>query len=133
MGLAENHIPFWSRDGAPGPHAPFERPPNIGIKLRMTPPHLLEDCDSPDARRSFQHRHDLGIPNLSQRIGAPPSARRFLLRRQTRIALNPVACRGAETGFGGGDGRAMVLSITHIQPHLVVGDVEAGQALIPHS
>jgi hypothetical protein len=24
------------------------------------------------------------------------------------------------------------LSVTHVQPHLVVGDVEAGQGLIPH-
>ena len=99
----------------------------------MAPAHFLEDRDRPDARRSFQDRHDLGTPNLSQRIGAPASARRSSLRRQARIALDPVACRGAETGFGGGSRRPVVLSITHIQPHLMVGDVEAGQALIPHS
>ena len=43
----------------------------------------------------------------------------------------------AETGgatdasLGGGNGRFVGFSDTHVQPHLVVGDVEAGQMLIP--
>ena len=36
-------------------------------------------------------------------------------------------------GFGGSDGHVVGLSVTHVQPHLVVGDVEAGQGLIPQS
>ncbi len=32
----------------------------------------------------------------------------------------------------GGNGSLVGLSVTHVQPHLVVGDVEAGQGLIPH-
>ena len=84
-----------------------------------------------DAGRRLQDRHDLGVPNVGQRIGPPPAARRLLLRRQARIILDPVAGRRAEAGLGGGNGGVVGLSVTHVQPHLVVGDVEAGQVLIP--
>ena len=45
----------------------------------------------------------------------------------------PVASRGAKAGFGGSNDSIVDLSVTHVQPHLVVGDVEAGQRLIPQS
>jgi hypothetical protein len=59
--------------------------------------------------------------------------RRFLPGWQVRIILDPVAGRRVETGFGGNNGSVVGLSVTHVQPHLVVGDVEAGLGLIPHS
>jgi hypothetical protein len=58
---------------------------------------------------------------------------RPVLVREARIILDPVAGRRAEAGFGGSNGSVVGLSGTHVQPHLVVGDVEAGQGLIPHS
>jgi len=72
----------------------------------------------------------LGVPNAGQRIGPPPPTRHLLLRRQPRIVLDPIARRRRDTRFGGGDGGLVALSETHVQPHLVVGDVTAGQVLI---
>src|SRR5258706_3671637 len=79
----------------------------------------------------FQDRDDLGVPNLRERIGPAPPAWRLFLGRQTRIVLDPVAGCFAEASLGGGNSGAVGLSETHIQPHLMVGNVEAGQALIP--
>ena len=94
---------------------------------------LLEDGDRPQARaRLFKHRHDLAVPDGGQRIGSAPLARRFLLRRQSRILLDAVGGGGAEPGLGGGDDRGVGLTETHVQPHLVIGDVAAGQAAVPH-
>ena len=45
----------------------------------MTPLHLLEDRDRAQTRRRLQHRHDLGIKNLDQRIGSAPAAGQRLL------------------------------------------------------
>ena len=71
---------------------------------------------------------------VGQRIGPPSSARGLLLRGQARISLDPVAGCWRETRLGGGDGDGGVgWSGTHVQPHLVVADVEAGQMLIPLS
>ena len=97
----------------------------------MPPPDLIENRNRPDARRRLQDRHDLGVPNLRERIGPAAATRRLLLGWQTWIVLDPIAGRGAEAGLGGGNGGVVGLSVTHVQPHLVVGDVEAGQALIP--
>src|SRR5208282_2180397 len=47
------------------------------------------------------------------------------------IILNPVAGCRAKAGLGGSNGGIVGLSVTQVQPHLVVGDVEAGQCLIP--
>jgi hypothetical protein len=43
------------------------------------------------------------------------------------------AAGSANAGFGGSNGSVVGQSETHVQPHLVVGDVEAGQSLIPQS
>ena len=61
---------------------------------------------------------------------AAASARLLLLRRQPRIAFDPIAGGGAEPGLRRSDGRTMVLTGLHVQPHLAVGDVSARQALI---
>src|ERR1700687_5748815 len=37
----------------------------------------------------------------------------------------------AEAGLGGSNGGIFAMSVNHVQPHLVVGDVKAGQYLIP--
>ena len=75
---------------------------------------------------------DLAIPNISKRVGPAPATRRLLPGWQARIILDPVAGRRAEAGFGGSNGSVVGLSGTHVQPHLVVDDMEAGQGLIPH-
>src|SRR5215469_5735588 len=74
----------------------------------------------------------LAVPNLSERVATAAATPRFLLRRQPWILFDTIGGRGAEPGFGRGDGRRLDLAETHIQPHLAVGDVAAGQAVVPH-
>ena len=83
------------------------------------------------AGRRFQDRHDLGLPDRGQRVWPPPFAGRLLLRRQAWIGIDAEAGGATDAGLGGGNGRVVGFSDTHVQPHLVVGDVEAGQMLIP--
>jgi hypothetical protein len=78
----------------------------------------------------------MGTISLSQtpakRVGPAPTTRCLLPGWRARIILDPVAGRCAEAGFGGSNGSVVGLSGTHVQPHLVVDDMEAGQGLIPH-
>ena len=80
----------------------------------------------------MSEQSEQGAPNTGKRVGPAPATRCLLPGWQARIILDPVAGRRAEAGFGGSNGSLVGLSVTHVQPHLVVGDVEAGQGLIPH-
>ena len=131
--LPEDDILFWAGQRPPTPHAPLQRAPDAGADLGVAPPELFEDRNGADAGGHLQDRDDLAIPNIGKRVGPAPATRRLLLGWQTRIILDPVAGRRAEAGFGGSKGSVVGLSGTHVQPHLVVRDVEAGQGLIPHS
>jgi len=75
--------------------------------------------------------HDLAVPNRSQRI-APSAAARCFLRRQPRILFDAIGSGSAEPGLGRGNSRRLGLAETHVQPHLAIGDVAAGQAAVPH-
>ena len=131
--LPEDDVLLWAGQRPPTPHAPFQRAPDAGADLGVAPPNLFENRNGADARGRLQDRDDLAIPNIGKRVGPAPATRRLLLGWQARIVLDPVAGRRAEAGFGGGNGSVVGLSVTHVQPHLVVGDVEAGQGLIPQS
>jgi hypothetical protein len=96
----------------------------------MATAHLLEDAEGPDARRRRQHRNNLAVPYTSQWIGAAATTWRFLLRWQPGIGINPIGGRSAEPGLRRSGGRGVGVARTHIQPHLTIVDVEAGQALI---
>jgi hypothetical protein len=97
----------------------------------MAAPDLVKHRDRPNTGSRFQDRHDLAVPNLGQWVRTPSASRRFLLRRQPRISLDAVAGGPAEAGLGGSNGGIFAMSVSHIQPHLVVSDVKAGQSLIP--
>jgi hypothetical protein len=99
----------------------------------VAPPYLIENRNGADARGRLQDRDDVAIPNIGKRVRPSPATQRLLLGWQARIILDPVAGRCAEARFGGSDGNVVGLSGTHVQPHLVVGDVNAGQGLIPQS
>ena len=128
----KNYVALGSIERRPGPDAPFHGPANTGAQLRMAPPDLVKNRHWPQARRALQQGHHLAVPNRCQRIAPPAAARRFLLRRQSPILFDAIGSRGAEPGFGRGNGRRLGLAETHIQPHLTVGDVAAGQAAVPH-
>ena len=131
MLLAEDYILFGSDERSPRAHAPLQRAPNARGDLGMAPPDFFEHRNRPNAGGRLQDRHNFAVPNLRQRIRPPSTTRRFLLRGQPRIILNPVAGCLAEAGLGGSNGSIVGLSAIHVKPHLVVGDVEAGQCLIP--
>jgi hypothetical protein len=131
--LPEDDILFRAGQCPPTSHPPFQRAPDAGTDLGVAPPHLFENRNGADAGSCLQDRDDLAIPNIGKRVGSSPATRRLLLGWQARIILDPVAGRCADAGFGGSNGSVVGLSETHVQPHLVVGDVEAGQSLIPQS
>src|SRR5216683_344195 len=120
-----------SRHRARRGHAPFQRAPNAGADLRMAPPDLVEHRNGPNAGSRLQDWHDLAVPNLGQWVRTPAASWRFLLRWQPRIIVDAVAGCPAEAGLGGSNGGIFAMSVNHVQPHLVVGDVKAGQSLIP--
>jgi len=129
--LTEDHILLGADQSSPAAHAPFQRAPNAGVDLRMAPPDLVEHCDRPKPRSRLQDRHNLAVPNLGQRVRPPSATRRFLMRGQPWIILDAVASCPAEARLGGSNGGIFAMSVSHVQPHLVVGDVKAGQSLIP--
>src|SRR6266481_4608802 len=116
----------------PGADAPLQRAADTGADLGMAVPDLVENSDRPQTRNALEQRHYLAIPNRCQRILPPAPARRSLLRREPGVLLNAIGGRGAEPGFGRGNGRRLGLAETHVQPRLAIGDVAPGQAAVPH-
>ena len=131
--LPEHDILLRSGERPPRPHATLQRAPDARADLGMATPDLRKDGNGAQAWGRLQDRHDLRVPYVGQRIGPPSSPRGLLLRGQARISFDPVAGRWRETRLGGGDSGGVGWSGTHVQPHLMVGDVEAGQMLIPRS
>src|SRR5882757_1935937 len=125
--LAADHILLGPRQRSPRAHATFQRAPNAGCDLRMAPPTLFGHRYGPNAGSRLQDRHNLAVPNLGQWIRSPSATWRFLLRGQPWIILDAVAGCPAEAGPGGSNGGIFAMSVNHVQPHLVVGDVKAGQ------
>src|SRR6266704_262835 len=125
--LTEDHILLGPDQRSPRAHAPLQRATNAGADLRMAPSDLFEHRDSPNAGSRLQDRYNLAVPNLPQWVRPPSAARRFLLRGQSRIVLDAVAGGPAEAGLGGSSGSSFAMSVNHVQPHLVVSDVKAGQ------
>jgi len=132
MALPEDDVLLGAVQRPPGTDAPLQGAANTGADLRMAAPDLVENGHRPQAWGAFQQGHYLAVPNLSQRIATSATARRFLLRRQPWILFDAIGGGGAEPGLGRGNGRRLGLAETHIQPHLAVGDVAAGQAAVPH-
>jgi hypothetical protein len=133
MLLPEDDVLFRAGQRPPSPHAPFQRASDAGADLGMAPPYLFQNRNGADARGRLQDRDDLAIPNIGKRVGPSSATRHLLPGWQARIIFDPVAGRRAETGLGGSSCCVVGLSANHVQPHLVVGDVEAGQCLIPRS
>jgi len=127
--LPEDDVPFRAVQRTPRANAPLDRPPDAGRELGMATLHLLEDGHRPQPRRRLQHRHDLAIEHLGQGIGPAPIARHDLLRRQPSILFKTVGGGTTERRFRRryrGRGR---LSELHVEPHLVIGDMAAGQRM----
>src|SRR5205823_6487812 len=133
MLLPEDNVLLGPVQRPPGADASLQRAADTGADLGMAAPDLVENGHRPQAWGALQQRHYLAVPNLSQRISTSAATRRLLLRRQPWILFETIGGGGAEPGFGRGNARRLGSAETHIQPHLAVGDVAAGQAAVPHS
>src|SRR2546423_5164823 len=106
MLLPEDDVLLGPVQRPPGADATLQRAADTGADLGMAAPDLVENSDRPQARNALEQRHYyLAIPNRCQRILPPAPARRSLLRREPEVLLNAIGGRGAEPGFGGGNGR----------------------------
>ena len=130
MFLAEDHLTFGAMERAPPPDAPLQRAPQALGEIRVAATDLFEHRDRTQRRRRDEHRHDLLVPDAGQRIGAPAPARPFLLRGKPRVFLHAVGRGRAEAGFGRRDDDGVGFPELHVEPHLAVGDMSAGQRSI---
>src|SRR5438477_4758134 len=118
MLLPEDDVLLGPVQRPPGADATLQRAADTGADLGMAAPDLVENSDRPQARNALEQRHHLAIPNRCQRILPPAPARRSLLRREPGVLLNAIGGRGAEPGFGRGNGRRLGLAETHVQPYM---------------
>src|SRR5437588_7252506 len=110
MLLPEDDVLLGPVQRPPGADATLQRAADTGADLGMAAPDLVENSDRPQARNAFEQRHHLAIPNRCQRILPPAPARRSLLPREPGVLLNAIGGRGAEPGFGRGNGRRLGLA-----------------------
>ena len=68
VGLAEDDLLLLAVDRPPGADPPLQRAADSGAEFRVASEHLLEDRDRPYAGGGLQHRHDLGLEDVGQRI-----------------------------------------------------------------
>src|SRR5229473_2479514 len=93
----------------------------------MAPLHLLEDRDRAKPRRRLQHRHDLGIEELGEGVWTAAVPYRLLVGRQPAILLEAISGGRADRCLRRRHRRHVCLSELHVKPHLVIGDMAAGQ------
>jgi hypothetical protein len=74
MDLSEDHLLISTVQGSPCANAAFQRAARPGRQTRMASLHLFENRHRPKAGARRQHRHDLGIEELGERIGATAAA-----------------------------------------------------------
>src|SRR5215831_16549408 len=130
MVLPKDDVLLGPVEGPPAADAPLQGPADPATDLGVTAPDLVENGYRPQARRALQQRHHLAVPNRSQRVRSSADARRFLLRGEPWILFYAIGGGSTEPGFGRGNRRRLGLAKTHVQPHLAIGDVAAGQAAI---
>jgi hypothetical protein len=89
---------------------------------------VLEDGGGEQARVGGQERHDLGLPDVGERVGprAPPAARR--LGGQDRVGLEAAGGADADRDLGGGDFLGVGTAERHVAGDLSVGDPIAGHS-----
>lgn len=131
MGLTEDNLLLLAMERSPAADAPFQRAPDPDAEIGMAAQHLLEHRDRPQAWCFPQQRYDLGVENIGQRIGAPPTPDACLLRWQSRIVRKPISRRRTEPGLGRRYGNAITVLEFHIEPHLMIVDVTTGHPGLP--
>jgi hypothetical protein len=126
MDLAEDHLLVRAMNGPPGADAPLQGAARAGGQIRMAPLHLLEHRNRAQPQRRCQHRHHLRGEEVDERIGAA-ATHRLPRRWQPVVLLEAIGGGRADRRLRGGHRQAVCLSECHVEPHLMIGDVAAGQ------
>jgi len=131
MGLAKNDVLLLAMHGPPGADPALEGAADAGAEIGMAPDDLLEDRDRAQAGRGCEHRHDLRLEQLAERVGSPPAAGCLARRRQARVSSDPMSGRPAHRRLRGCHHHGVGLTELHEEPHLVIGHVTAGHGSPP--
>jgi hypothetical protein len=124
MLLAEDQLTLRPRDGPPLRDPPLQRAQHALVIVAMAAAQLFEDGGGAQMRMLRQHRHDLAVPHLLQRIDAGALARpRRPLAWQGRIGVETSRRALAHARLHCRHGlRRTLSSLVHIPPHLLIGD-----------
>jgi hypothetical protein len=128
VGLAEDDLLLLAVDRPPGADPALQGTTDAGAEFRMASEHLLEDRHGPHAGGGLQHRHDLCLKHGGQGVRPAAVAGSLLPRWKAGILLDPIGGRRAERRLGSSRRRGIGLTVLHVEPHLVIGDVSAWQA-----
>jgi hypothetical protein len=115
---------------SPGTDAALQGAPDASGQLGVASLHLIEDGDRAQLRCRLQHRHDLALKEIGQRVRAAAAADLRIVRRQPVIVLEAIRGGSADRSLRRGHGRRFCLSELHVEPHLVIGDMAAGHGRI---
>ncbi len=131
--LTEHDVTLLAMECTPVANTPLERATHVAREIRMAPKHLVQYGHGPDAGSGLEQRDDLGVKDCCQGIGAaaPARARLLLLRRRSWVLFDAIGSGGAEPGACACLGRLFLVSVLHVEPHLVVVDVTPGHRSLP--
>jgi hypothetical protein len=129
--LAEDHLLVRAMQRSPGTDAALQGAPHARGQRGMAPLHLFEDGNRPQLRGGLQHRYDLGVEEISQRVRAAAATALRIVRRQPVIVLEAIRGGRADRYLRRCYGWRVCLSELHVEPHLVIGGMAAGQRVDP--
>ena len=111
MGLVEDDLLFRTVLSAPLADSALDGAPDTQWQRGVTALHLLDDGDGAQGGCGLQHRADLGVEQVAQRIGPSPAPRGRGLRWQKRIRGLAVGGSPAVAGLGGSGRRGIRVAV----------------------
>jgi hypothetical protein len=131
MHLTKHDVTLLAMLSAPVANTSLQRTAHVAREVWMAPKHLVKYGHGPDARSGLQQRDDLGVKDRGQGISTAPRAWCLLLRRRSWVLFDAIGSGGAEPGACACLGRLFLVSVLHVEPHLVVVDVTPGHRNLP--
>ena len=99
--------------------------------MRMATLHLFEDRDRSETWRRLQHRDHFRVEEVREGIRPAASSHLIYGGRRPMILFEAIGRGETDRCLRGRDRRAVCLSERHVEPHLVIGDMAAGQWVDP--
>src|SRR6185295_13190507 len=99
--------------------------------MRMAALHLFEDRDRAQTWCRLQHRDHLRVEEVREGIRTATGSHLIYSGWRSMILFETIGRGEADRCLRGRDRRAVCLSERHVKPHLVIGDVAAGQWVDP--